>query len=109
MEDAARTSGASSNIKWRKILIPLILPGVLSGAFLVFLTALTELTVSSLLWSSGSETIGLVIFNFEQAGYTTHSTAFSTIILLLILVGFLAIFLIQKLWERKVLHNGNRD
>jgi iron(III) transport system permease protein len=109
MEDAARTSGASSYIKWRKILIPLILPGVLSGAFLVFLTALTELTVSSLLWSSGSETIGLVIFNFEQAGYTTHSTAFSTIILLLILVGFLAIFLIQKLWERKVLHNGNRD
>jgi iron(III) transport system permease protein len=109
MEDAARTSGASSYIKWRKILIPLILPGVLSGAFLVFLTALTELTVSSLLWSSGSETIGLVIFNFEQAGYTTHSTAFSTIILLLILVGFLAIFLIQKLWERKVFHNGNRD
>lgn len=109
MEDAARTSGASSYIKWRKVLIPLILPGILSGAFLVFLTALTELTVSSLLWSSGSETIGLVIFNFEQAGYTTHSTALSTIIILLILVGFLAIFLVQKFWERMVLHNDNRD
>jgi iron(III) transport system permease protein len=109
IEDAARTSGASSYIKWRKVLIPLILPGLLSGAFLVFLTALTELTVSSLLWSSGSETIGLVIFNFEQAGYTTHSTAFSTIIILLILVGFIFIFLVQKFWERWVLQNGYRN
>jgi iron(III) transport system permease protein len=109
MEDAARTSGATPFHKWRKILIPLILPGLLSGAFLVFLTALTELTVSSLLWSSGSETIGLVIFNFEQAGYTTNSTAFSTIIVLLIFIGFFVIYLIQKFWERKVLHNGYKD
>ncbi|QGQ44218.1 ABC transporter permease [Metabacillus sediminilitoris] len=109
MEDAARTSGASPYYKWRKILIPLILPGLLSGAFLVFLTALTELTVSSLLWSSGSETIGLVIFNFEQAGNTTYSTAFSTIIVLLILIGFIIIFLFQKYWERKVLPNDDRN
>lgn len=109
MEDAARTSGASPYYKWRKILIPLILPGLLSGAFLVFLTALTELTVSSLLWSSGSETIGLVIFNFEQAGNTTYSTAFSTIIVLLILIGFMIIFLFQKYWERKVLPNDDRN
>ena len=109
MEHAARTSGATAYHKWRKILIPLILPGLLSGAFLVFLTALTELTVSSLLWSSGSETIGLVIYNFEQAGYTTNSTAFSTIIVLLILIGFSVIYLLQKLWERKVLQNGYRD
>lgn len=109
MEDAARTSGASPYYKWRKILIPLILPGLLSGAFLVFLTALTELTVSSLLWSSGSETIGLVIFNFEQAGNTTYSTAFSTIIVLLILIGFMIIFLFQKYWERKVLPNVDRN
>lgn len=109
MEDAARTSGATPYHKWRKILIPLILPGLLSGAFLVFLTSLTELTVSSLLWSSGSETIGLVIYNFEQAGYTTNSTAFSTIIVLLILIGFSVIYVLQKLWERKVLQNGYRD
>jgi iron(III) transport system permease protein len=109
MEDAARTCGATHYHKWRKILLPLILPGLLSGAFLVFLTALTELTISSLLWSSGSETIGLVIFNFEQAGNTTYSTAFSTIIVLLIFIGFIVIFLVQKFWERKVLPNGYRD
>ncbi|WP_209121650.1 iron ABC transporter permease [Alkalihalobacillus sp. BA299] len=102
MEEAAQVSGANGFSKWRFIMLPLLLPGLLSGAFLVLLTALTELTVSALLWSSGSETIGLMIFNFEQAGYTTYSTAFSTVIvstmlgLALLLLGF------QKIFEKKV-------
>lgn len=107
VEEAARVSGSNGFYKWKKIIIPLILPGVISGAFLVFLTALTELTVSSLLWSSGSETIGLVIFNFEQAGYSTYSTAFSSVIVFLILLGFFVLYVLQKLWNRKVLYNGN--
>nr|WP_281269103.1 ABC transporter permease subunit [Bacillus taeanensis] len=105
IEEAARTSGTNGFIKWKKVLLPLLLPGVLSGAFLVFLTALTELTVSALLWSSKSQTIGLVIFNFEQAGYSTYSTAFSSVVVLLIIVGFGLLILLQKVWQRKVIHS----
>lgn len=90
LEEAAHISGAGTWTKWRYILLPLILPGVLSGSVLVLLTTLTELTISSLLWSTGAETIGVIIFNFEQAGYTTYSTAFSVITLLF--MGLLASF-----------------
>ncbi|MDF2960593.1 MAG: transporter permease [Paenibacillus sp.] len=86
VEEAARISGAGWGVVWKKILLPLTVPGLLAGALLVFLTALTELTVSSLLWSSGSETIGIVIFNFEQAGSTHYSTALSCVIVTLILI-----------------------
>ncbi|WP_312097589.1 iron ABC transporter permease [Niallia sp.] len=103
MEEAARTSGASAYAKWRNILFPLLMPGVLSGAALVFLTALTELTVSSLLWSSGSETIGVVIFSFEQAGYTTYSTAFSTLIVTAVLTMGIMFVLLEKRWKKKVM------
>ncbi|WP_018931266.1 ABC transporter permease [Gracilibacillus lacisalsi] len=102
MEEAAMVSGSNGWSKWRKILIPLLLPSVLSGAFLVFLTALTELTVSSLLWSSNSETIGVVIFSFEQSGYTTYSTAFSSLIIAFILCGFITLYVLQYFWNRKV-------
>ncbi|MFV8826423.1 ABC transporter permease [Alkalihalobacterium sp. APHAB7] len=102
MEEAAHVSGASGFSKWRFIMLPLLLPGLLSGAFLVLLTALTELTVSALLWSSGSETIGLMIFNFEQAGYTTYSTAFSTIIVITMLGLALVLLACQKFYEKKV-------
>lgn len=82
LEEAAHISGASVWAKWKAILLPLFLPGIISGSVLVILNTLTELTVSSLLWSSGAETIGVLIYNFEQAGYTTYSTAFSAIVLL---------------------------
>jgi len=107
MEEAARVSGSNGFFKWKQILMPLIFPGVISGALLVFLTALTELTVSSLLWSSGSETIGLVIFNFEQAGYSTYSTAFSSIIVLFILSAFILVAVLQKVWDRRVLNHDH--
>ncbi|MGI2329160.1 ABC transporter permease [Planococcus sp. YIM B11945] len=103
MDEAARTSGASGWTKWRKILLPLLFPGILSGALLVFLMALTELTVSSLLWSTGTETVGVVIFGYEQAGYSMYSTAFSTVLVLGILLGGGLFMALGKLWDRKVL------
>lgn len=109
IEEAARVSGSNGFYKWKQILMPLIFPGVISGALLVFLTALTELTVSSLLWSSGSETIGLVIFNFEQAGYSTYSTAFSSIIVLFIMLAFIMVAVLQKVWDRRVLHHDHSN
>jgi iron(III) transport system permease protein len=102
MEEAAHASGAGTLVKWRSIMLPLLLPGLLSGAFLVVLTTLTELTVSALLWSSGSQTIGLMIFNFEQSGYTTYSTAFSSVIVITMFLLTASLLGLQKLYERKV-------
>jgi iron(III) transport system permease protein len=103
MEEAAQMSGAGIWVKWRKILLPLLLPGVLGGSLLVFLTALTELTVSSLLWSSGSETIGVVIFSYEQAGFSTYSTAFSSMIVLAIILAGIIFMIVNKMWEKRVI------
>ena len=50
-----------------------------SGAILVFLTAYNEVTVSALLWSAGHETIGTVIFNYEDGGYTTLAAAMAAV------------------------------
>jgi iron(III) transport system permease protein len=99
LEEAAHVFGANTLDKWKVILLPLLLPGIISGAFLVLLTTLTELTVSSLLWSSGTETIGVVIYNFEQSGYTTHSTAFSVVVLAMMLVLALIVYGIQYVWK----------
>ncbi|MDQ0219201.1 iron ABC transporter permease [Peribacillus cavernae] len=109
MEEAAQTAGASHLAKWSRILLPLLLPGVIGGALLVGLTALTELTVSSLLWSSGAETIGVVIFSFEQAGYSTYSTAFSSLIVLAILIGGVIFMWMENVWKKRVLrhHDSN--
>ena len=80
LEDAARVSGAGFFRRMRRIFAPLAAPSAASGAILVFLTAYNEVTVSALLWSTGNETIGTTIFNYEDGGYTTLAAAMSAVV-----------------------------
>lgn len=96
MEEASSLSGANRYETWKKILLPLLLPGIISGAVFVLLTSLTELTVSTLLSSTGNETIGMVIFNFEQSGYTTYSSGFSSLVVLFVIIGMFVFGIMQK-------------
>lgn len=79
LDDAARVSGAGFGLRLRRVFAPLVAPAAASGAILVFLTAYNEVTVSALLWSTGNETIGTSIFNYEDGGYTTLAAAMSCI------------------------------
>jgi len=82
LDDAARLAGAPYLYRMRRIQGPLVAPAAATGAILVFLTAYNEVTVSALLWSAGNETIGTVIFNYEDGGYTTLAAAMSTLTVL---------------------------
>lgn len=79
LDDAARVAGAGFLRRMGQITLPLVAPAAASGAILVFLTAYNEITVSTLLWSSGNETIGTTIFNYEDGGYTTLAAAMSAV------------------------------
>lgn len=90
LEDAARVSGAGFFNRIRRIFTPLAAPSAASGAILVFLTAYNEVTVSALLWSTGNETIGTTIFNYEDGGYTTLAAAMSVVVVAATLLIMLA-------------------
>jgi iron(III) transport system permease protein len=77
LEEAAQVAGAGFVMRLRTIIFPMIAPVAVAGGLLIFMTALSELTVSALLWSSGSETIGVVIFSFEQGGDSSYAAAVS--------------------------------
>ena len=81
LDDAARVAGASFARRLARVHAPLLAAPAASGAVLVFLTAYNEITVSALLWSSGNETIGTVIFNYEDGGYTTLAAAMSVLVI----------------------------
>jgi iron(III) transport system permease protein len=62
LEEASQIAGARLPRRLRTIIVPLVAPTAAAGALLIFLTAFNELTLSALLWSSGSETLGVVFF-----------------------------------------------
>ncbi|KAA2317098.1 iron ABC transporter permease [Puniceibacterium sp. HSS470] len=86
MEEAAASVGARLSRRLRDIVLPLAAPSAAAGAILVFLTAVNELTVSALLWSSGTETLGVVIYNLEDSGETVMASALAMSIVLLIVM-----------------------
>ncbi|TYR34841.1 iron ABC transporter permease [Mesorhizobium microcysteis] len=79
LEEAAQVTGAGLFMRMRTVIFPLVAPAAMAGGLLIFMTALSELTVSALLWSSGSETIGVVMFSFEQGGDSKYAAALSII------------------------------
>lgn len=96
LDDAGRVCGAGFARRMRRISGPLAAPAAGSGALLVFLTAYNEVTVSSLLWSTGNETIGTVIFNYENGGYTTLAASMSVVTVAATIILMLGLNLVGR-------------
>ena len=83
LEEASQVAGARLARRLATIIVPLVAPTAAAGAALIFLTAFNELTLSALLWSSGSETLGVVFFSFQQGGDSTYAAALGVLTVLL--------------------------
>jgi iron(III) transport system permease protein len=82
IDEAGQVAGARFLHRLGTITAPVLAPAAAAGAILVFLTAFNELTLSALLWSSGAETLGVVVFSFEQGGETPSAAALSVLTIL---------------------------
>ena len=93
MEEAAASLGSGSFSTFRRIVLPNILPAILSGVALAFARAIGE--IGSLVLISGNqpfrtEVASVYIFGRIQSGDTTAATAVSVVLLsisLLVLLG----------------------
>jgi len=87
LEEAARISGSNRMQSFRDIIMPLVKPSLFTSWFLIFIPAFRELTISVLLWSTGNETIGVAVYNLQEGGNVTASSALAIIMVLVIFLG----------------------
>jgi iron(III) transport system permease protein len=85
LDEAAASAGARLFRRLRTVTLPLVAPAAAAGALLVFLTALNELTVSALLWSRGTETLGLIVFSLQEGGDSPLAAAVSCVSIAVVL------------------------
>jgi iron(III) transport system permease protein len=69
LEEASRTLGRTSFETFTRITLPLILPGLLAGGSLVFLTSLKELPATLLLRPAGFETLAVRVWMWATDGF----------------------------------------
>ena len=81
VEDAAASLGANPAQVFFKITLPLIKPGIISGAMLSFLYSFDEAVISSFLTSAKFLTLPVQIINYLEFTFDPTVAAISTILM----------------------------
>jgi spermidine/putrescine transport system permease protein len=93
LDEAARDLYASYGYFVRRVLLPLLAPGIVAGAMLAFTLSLDDFVISFFTAGPDSQTLPLIIYGSVRRGVTPQIHALSTLI-------FLATVILVLLSER---------
>jgi iron(III) transport system permease protein len=102
LEESAALSGASWFTAFRRIVVPLLKPGLMAGWLYIAIVSIRELSSSVLLYSPDSEVLSVVLWEMWQNGQYVQLSALGVL-----LIGALFMFvLLAQLFGR---HFGVRE
>jgi len=92
LEEASLTSGGTWLQTFRKVLLPLLMPGFVAGWIYISIIALRELSTSILLYSSDTTVLSIMAFDMWEGGQYTYVCALGVLmVVLLMAMAFLAL------------------
>ncbi|MCQ4628712.1 iron ABC transporter permease [Shinella sp. CPCC 100929] len=97
LEESAAMSGASWLMTFRRVVLPLMKPGLMAGWIYIIVVSVRELSSSILLYSPGNEVISIMIWEFWQNGQYVELSAFGV---MMITALFCFIMLVQSVSKR---------
>jgi iron(III) transport system permease protein len=97
LEESAAMSGASWGTTFRRIILPLLKPGLVAGWIYVMIVSIRELSSSILLYSPGTEVVSIVIWELWENGQYVELSALGV---MLILALFVLVLLAQWLGRK---------
>ena len=98
LEEAAQISGAGWFRSLRDVTLRLIAPSVVAGWFLIFMPCFYELTMSTLLYSNNTKTLGYELYTYQTYHSQQTASALATAILVMVI---LVNWLLHKLTKGK--------
>jgi len=98
LEEASTASGASWAQTFFRIVLPLLLPGFLSGWIYVAIISLRELSASIFLVGQGTEVLSTVVFSLWDGGSISSVAALGVLMTFFLIV----LALIVQRWQRRL-------
>ncbi|MFU8872715.1 ABC transporter permease [Micromonospora sp. SL4-19] len=86
LEESAAVSGATWWQVFRRVLLPLLMPGLLAGWIYIFVVSFRELSSSILLYSSGNEVLSILIWEQFENGKFTVLAALGVVMIAVLMV-----------------------
>ncbi|MEX1030298.1 MAG: iron ABC transporter permease [Paenibacillaceae bacterium] len=96
LEESALMSGAQWLSMFRRITIPLLIPGFVTGWIYVAIMTTRELSGSVMLYSPGSEVVSVVIWEMWDNGQFTQLSALGVIFMLSLLLIVIVLQIISR-------------
>ncbi|HUP89977.1 MAG TPA: iron ABC transporter permease, partial [Longimicrobiales bacterium] len=90
LEEASASLGASWMTTARRVILPLVMPGLIAGALLAFVTALGEFVASILLYTHRTRPISMEILSQLRAFNFGAASAYAVLLIALMAVVFVA-------------------
>ncbi len=97
VEEAAMDLGANEWTTFRRVTLPLIMPGVLSGAMLAFTLSLDDFVITFFTTGPGSTTLPIYVYGLLRRIITPEVNALSTVWI----VAVLSILLLSQAVQRR--------
>lgn len=89
IEEAAQSLGSSKMNTFFKITVPMMLPGIIAGAILSWITMISELSTSILLYTVNTRTVTVAIYTEVIRGNYGIAAALSTILMVFTVLSLL--------------------
>jgi putative spermidine/putrescine transport system permease protein len=105
LEEAARNLGAGPWTTFRRVTLPLIKGGVISGAIFAFITSYDEFNISLLLHGVGTTPLPIQLFDFLRFSFDPTAAVAGTISIAMALV---VVLITQRLVGLESLYFGGR-
>ena len=86
LEESAAMSGASWFTAFRRIVLPLLKPGMVAGWIYIMIVSIRELSSSILLYSPGTEVISIIIWELWEKGQYVELSALGVLFILMLFV-----------------------
>ena len=86
LEESALVNGASWWQTFRRVLLPLLMPGLIAGWIYILVVSFRELSSSILLYSPGNEVLSILIFEQFENGQFTVLSALGVVMVLTLVV-----------------------
>ena len=86
LTEAARDCGATPWQAFRRVTLPLIMPGVIAGALMAFTLSIDDFVITFFTAGAGTVTLPLQIYSMIKIAVTPEVNAVSTLLMLLTLV-----------------------
>jgi len=99
-EEAAMDLGADEWTTFNRITLPMILPGILSGALLAFTLSLDDFVITFFTNGPGSTTLPIYVYGLLRRIITPQVNALSTVWILVVFIAVLLLQLIQNRTEK---------